>query len=68
MAVPVADDEGLVGEVTRGFINFEGATFDDCLIAIEQAVEQIAAGFTMGKNYLGGEPGETGYYSFEVEK
>ena len=67
MAVPVKDDEGLVGRSVRGVINFEGETIDDCLRAIAQAVEQIADDHTMGKNYLRGETGETGYYSFEVE-
>ena len=67
MSVRVADDEGLVGRAVRGVINFEGETIDDCLKAIEQAVEQIADDHTMGKNYLRGDTHETGYYSFEVE-
>ncbi len=65
MAVPVKDDEGLVGEVTRGFINFEGRTLDDALQAIVAAFNQIKNTHTIGNCYLAG---ETGYYSFEVEE
>lgn len=67
MAITIKDDEGLVGRATRGVINFEGETLDDCLRAIAQAVERITGGFDVGSNYLRGETGETGYYSFEVE-
>jgi hypothetical protein len=68
MAVPVKDDEGLVGEAVRGVLYFEGRTLDDCLKSIEQAVERITRGFNDGANYLRGVSGETGYYSFEVEE
>jgi len=73
MAVPVKDDEGLVGKPIRGVINFEGRTHDDCLKALTQAYEQIERGFDRGSNYIRGknwldvEEDEVGYYSFEVD-
>lgn len=70
MAVPVKEDEGLVGEAVRGVIYFEGRTTEDCLRTLALAVRQITNGHHLGNCYMRDETreGEVGFYSFEVDE